>query len=149
LQIQKKYKKRGNTSSGRVYTQMKGNKMPTKKSIFKGDITMVITNEKIELLATTLMNDIAFANEIIELDAEDAANALNEKGLAFTAEELAAFAEDVYAFLEENNRLGADDLDEVTGGCYYHPYRRPPFRRYSHYHYGPYCVTISYRKCRW
>ncbi|MBE6813510.1 MAG: hypothetical protein E7523_11605 [Ruminococcaceae bacterium] len=110
---------------------------------------MVITNERIELLAETLMNDVDFANEIIEMEAEDAAKALNAKGFDFSAEELAAFAEDVYAFLEENNQLSADDLDEVTGGCYYHPHRRPPFRRYTHYHYGPYCVTIRYRKCHW
>ncbi|MBE6813654.1 MAG: hypothetical protein E7523_12355 [Ruminococcaceae bacterium] len=109
---------------------------------------MVITNERIELLANTLMKDADFANEIVEMEAEDAVKALNAKGFDFTAEELAAFAEDLCAFLAENDQLDESALDDVTGGCYY-LHRRPPFRRYTHYHYGPYCVTVRYRNCRW
>lgn len=110
---------------------------------------MVITNERVEMLANALMKDVDFANEIIEMEAEEAVEALKAKGFDFTADELAAFAEDLAAYLTENDQLSEDDLDDVSGGCYIHHHRRPPFRRYTHYHYGPYCVTISYRKCRW
>ena len=104
---------------------------------------MVITDARVEMLAHALMKDMEFTKEIAEMEAEDAAKALQEKGFDFTAEELCAFVDDLNAFIAENEQLGEADLDNVAGGHRFPP-RRPPVR-YTHYHYGPYCVIVRYR----
>jgi len=141
----KKEQKSCNTFSLCVYTLMKGNEMPNKnKNKLKGENTMVITDARVEMLEKILTNDMDFAKEIAEMEAEDAAKALQAKGFDFTAEELCAFVDDLNAFLQENGQLNEEDLDNVAGGHFYYRHRRPPVR-YTHYHYGPYCVVVRYR----
>lgn len=107
---------------------------------------MVITNERIEMIAATLIEDADFANELFAMNAEDAAAALAAKGFAVSAEELAAFAVDLQAYLETNEELDEDALEDVNGGCRPHPHH------HHHHHHHHHCHHHHFhhcRPCRW
>ena len=112
---------------------------------------MIITDERIEMLTATLLKDTDFANEILAMEAADAAAALKAKGFDFTAEELSSFAEGLAEYLEENAELSEDDLDDVNGGCYHHHHHhhRHHHHHHHHHHYHHYCCHGPYRGCRW
>ena len=112
---------------------------------------MTMTNERIEALTETLVNDAAFAAELFEMDATAAAKALAAEGFDFSAEELKAFSADLQAYLAETEELNENDLEGVNGGCRPcpPPCRPRPCHPHRHYHYGRFCGHVHYRRCRW
>lgn len=69
--------------------------------------------EKMNALAELLEKEPEFADQLMTMGAEEAIAALNAKGVAVTAEEMAEIAKTIPSCDEE---LAEDTLDDVAGG---------------------------------
>lgn len=76
----------------------------------------MLTNERAELIGNYLTADKERAAALLALSPEEAVAKMNADGNDFTVEEIIAFGATVRTVSAEEGELGADDLDDVSGG---------------------------------
>lgn len=77
---------------------------------------MVLTNERAEMIANYLKEDVDRANKMSDLSPEEAAKVINANGYDFSAEEIKEFAENLKKVAAQGDELNEENLDEVAGG---------------------------------
>ena len=106
-----------------------------------------MTQERINAIAEMLNADEARMQKLMEMDADQAAEAMKAEGYDFTAEELIEFnrlmTDVVKTEDDEAKVLDEKSLDEVAGGCGYYGYY------YYYYHYPRYYHHHHHHHCHW
>ena len=76
----------------------------------------MLTNERAEQIASYLMNNKEYAEELLQLSPEEAVKKMNEEGNDFTAEEIIEFGENLKTASVKNEELDENALEDVSGG---------------------------------
>lgn len=77
---------------------------------------MVLTNERAEILANYLKENVERSKELADLSPEEAVKSINADGFDFTADEVKEFGDNLKMAVLHADELGEENLDEVSGG---------------------------------